>query len=221
LQSKTTREKEFLEKVHWSCEALSKGVRRSHLISADEGALLKELYTRDGEGTLISRDLYDGIRQATIEDITGILDLCAPLIKQGFLVDRPPDQVEKTINSYYVYTRDSTILACAQLMRYDDNSKMAEIGCLVVNKKYRGEGKGDGMLGFLERLCVQSGIKSVFVLSTQTMQFFSERGYDEVGVEALPERKRENYNEKRKSKVYMKTIQSLRDLDSEELMWDR
>ena len=106
-------------------------------------------------------------------------------------------------------------------MRYDDNSKMAEIGCLVVNKKYRGEGKGDGMLGFLERLCVQSGIKSVFVLSTQTMQFFSERGYDEVGVEALPERKRENYNEKRKSKVYMKTIQSLRDLDSEELMWDR
>jgi len=91
-------EKETLEKIYWSTNALSNGVKRSHLVSAGKGALLKELYTRDGEGTLISRDLYDGIRQAKIEDITGILSIITPLIEKGFLIDRPADVIEKSIS---------------------------------------------------------------------------------------------------------------------------
>ena len=147
------------------------------MISPGGGALLKELYTRDGEGTLISRDLYDGIRQAKIEDITGIQNIITPLIEKGFLIDRPADSLEKNINSYYVFTRDNTVVACGQLQRYSDTD-IAEIGCLVVSKKYRGSGRGDAMLGFLERLCLQAGMKKVFVLSTQTMQFFIERGFE-------------------------------------------
>ena len=50
------------------------------------------------------------------------------------------------------------------------------------------------------------------------MQWFLERGFDEVGVEALPESR--SYNWQRKSKIYMKSLKTSRDLDAEELFWN-
>eukprot|EP00550_Attheya_septentrionalis_P010253 CAMPEP_0198288500 /NCGR_PEP_ID=MMETSP1449-20131203/6972_1 /TAXON_ID=420275 /ORGANISM="Attheya septentrionalis, Strain CCMP2084" /LENGTH=535 /DNA_ID=CAMNT_0043986649 /DNA_START=204 /DNA_END=1807 /DNA_ORIENTATION=+ len=108
---------ETLLKIGWSMTALQKGVKRAHIIAPSNGALLQELYTRDGSGILISRDLYDGIRQATVGDVAGIYDLITPLIKVGTLVDRPREVLERDIQSYYVYTRDNLIVACGQLKR--------------------------------------------------------------------------------------------------------
>ena len=110
-------------------------------------------------------------------------------------------------------------MACAQLHRYEQG--YAEIGCLVVDKNYRSQGRGDAMLGYLERLCSQSNIPNVFVLSTQTMQFFVERGFEEVGVDELPPSRRERYNYARRSKIYMKRMLDDRDLDAEELLWNK
>ena len=152
-------EGEFLTKLGWGLTALQSGVKRAHLISPVDGALLQELYTRDGSGTMISRDLYDGIRKAQVEDINGIIDLITPLVKEGNLVERPRDNIEKEIHSYYVYTRDDLIIATGQLRRFDD--EFAEIGCLVVHPDYQRGGKGDAMLGYLERLCLQDGAKKV------------------------------------------------------------
>ena len=97
----------------------------------------------------------------------------------------------------------------------------AEIGCLVVNPIYRAKGRGDAMLGYLERVCVVEGASNLFVLSTQTMEWFIERGFDEVGVDLLPPSRQATYNYDRASKIYMKKINSLRDLDANELFWDR
>ena len=209
----------MLVKLGWAMHALEQGVKRAHVISPKHGALLQELYTRDGSGTLISRDLYDGIRQAKVEDVSMIHDLILPLIEMGTLVDRPKAVLEKTIDMYHVYTRDDLVVACGQLKLFEDG--YAELGCLVVNPQYRSRGRGDAMLGYLERMCLQKGASIVFVLSTQTMEWFVERGFDEVTVDKLPPSRQESYNHKRASKIYMKKIDSLRDLDASELWWNR
>jgi amino-acid N-acetyltransferase len=210
----------MLLKVGWSISALEKGgVKRAHIISFLNGALLQELYTRDGSGTLISRDLYDGIRPAIVNDVAGIYDLIEPLVLAGTLIPRPKNVLEKDIDSYYVYTRDRLIVACAQLKRFENG--FAEIGCLVVHKDYRSQGRGDAMLGYLERLASQSGYDTVFVLSTQTMEWFIERGFREQTVDALPPSRKAVYNYERKSKIYTKKIDNDRDLDAAELWWNR
>lgn len=214
-----TNQREFLGKAGWGMTALGNGVKRAHLISPVDGALLQELYTRDGSGTLISRDLYDGIRRAQVEDVNGIYDLITPLVLEGNLVEREREQLEKDINTYYVYTRDDLIVATGQLRRYDD--EYAEIGCLVVHPDYQRGGRGDAMLGYLERLCLESGATKVFVLSTLTVQFFIERGFKLVTLNDLPESKREKVDVDRGSKVYMKEISSSQELVENELMWDR
>ncbi|KAL9184718.1 hypothetical protein ACHAXT_012688 [Thalassiosira profunda] len=206
---------ETLIKVGYSMVALEKGVKRAHILAPENGALVQELYTRDGCGTLISRDIYEGIRRADVNDVSGIYDLIAPLVQSGTLVERPRSTLEKEVLSYYVYTRDGLILATGF------EGGFAEIGCLVVSKDYRRGGRGDAMLGYLERLALQCGAKKVFVLSTQTMEWFVERGFREVPVESLPPSRQSVYNTKRKSKIYMKEINGDRDLDAAELWWSK
>ena len=208
---------ETLIKVGYSMVALEKGVKRAHILAPENGALVQELYTRDGCGTLISRDIYEGIRRADVNDVSGIYDLIDPLVRAGTLVPRPKSKLEKEITGYYVYTRDGLIVATGQLKRFEGG--FAEIGCLVVNKDYRKGGRGDAMLGYLERLSLQCGARKVFVLSTQTMDWFIERGFREVSVESLPPSRQAMYNKKRKSKIYMKEIDGERDLDAAELWW--
>jgi amino-acid N-acetyltransferase len=210
---------QVLLKIGYGTRALEQGVKRAHIISPKHGALLQELYTRDGSGTLVSGDLYDGIRRAAVNDVASIYELISPLIKMGTLIDRPKAMLEKDVDTYYVYTRDNHIVACGQLKKFEQG--FAEIGCLVVNKDYRSKGRGDAMLGYLERLCVLNGCSTVFVLSTQTMEWFVERGFEEVGVEQLPPSRQATYNYARRSKIYLKKIESLRDLDASELWWNR
>lgn len=209
----------LLMKMGYCIQALEQGVKRAHIISPKHGALLQELYTRDGSGTLISGDLYEGIRRADVHDVAGIHELIAPLIKLGTLIDRPKAMLEKDIDSYFVYTRDNHIVAVGQLKQFENG--FAEIGCLVVNKDYRSRGRGDAILGYLERLCLLNGCSTVFVLSTQTMEWFVERGFDEVDVDRLPPSRQQTYNYARRSKIYMKTIENSRDLDASELWWNR
>jgi len=210
---------DMLLKIGWSTLAVKQGVPRAHILSPKHGAVLQELYTRDGSGTLISGDLYEGIRQASVLDVNIIYDLISPLIQAGTLVDRPKSTLEKDIDTFYVYTRDNLVVATGQVKQFEDG--FAEIGCLVVNTEYRAGGRGDAMLGYLERLCVVKGCKSIFVLSTQTMEWFVERGFKEVDVTCLPSSRQATYNHERNSKIYMKRIENVRDLDASELRWNR
>jgi len=212
-------EQQFLVKMGWGMNALRAGVKRVHLISPDDGALLQELYTRDGSGTMISGDLYDGIHNATVDDATAIYEVINPLVEKGILVERTKAELERDIDQYHVYTRDGLLIACGQLKMFENG--YAEFGCLVVNPLYRAKGRGDAMLGYLERLCVQNGATTMFVLSTQTMEWFVERGFDEVGVDRLPPSRQATYNHERASKIYMKRVDSERDLDASELFWNR
>ena len=165
---------------------------------------------RDGCGTLISRDLYDGIRKATSHDVNSIYDLISPFVKSGSLVYRSKRSIEKNIHSYIVSTREDAIIACGQIIRFEGG--MAELSCLVVHDDYRGGGRGDAILGYMQRVCLRAGATRIFILSTQAMEWFVERGFHEASLSSLPSTKM--FDPERNSKIYVKDIQITRELDT-------
>lgn len=187
-------------------ESCRRGVERVHLINHHvDGSLLLELFSRDGIGTLISATPFEEIRQATLEDIGGILELIKPLEQQGQLVKRSREKLEMEINDYIVIERDGLIIGCTALHCMDD-SQSAEIACLAVHQDYRKASRGGHLLEYLTKQARQSGIKRLFALSSQTMHWFIERGFAETSVETLPERMKNFYNYKRNSKIFYKDI---------------
>ena len=144
------------------------------------------------------------------------MEIIQPLINDGILAKRSKSGVERDSGQYYVFVREGFVLACGQIKYWDD---WAEIGCLAVHTEYRKGGRGEAMLGYLERIVISQGRSKVFVLSTRTMQWFLERGFKEVDVSVLPESRKSVYNWQRKSKIYMKELKTHRDVDAEELFW--
>ncbi len=180
------------------------GVARSQIISfKEDGALLRELFTRNGAGTLISRDHYEEIRRAAIEDIGGILALIKPLEKKGVLRRRSRKELEREIRLFSVIVLDGMIIGCTALHPFPDG-KTAELACLVVHKDYRSGQRGDRLLEHTESLALSQGIEKIFVLTTQTAHWFAERGFIEVSEQELPEEKKVTYSYKRQSKVLIK-----------------
>lgn len=214
---------QLLDLTHWCVTALEQGVTRAHLIAPTDGALLRELYTRDGAGTLISRDIYDGIRSATSSDIDSLISLITPLEIDGTLVarSRPKLLEEVKRGCFYVLARDDLPIACASLKRLDAAGVRAELGCLVVAQKYRRQSKGDALLSYLERVAIAAGVQKLFALSTKTMHWFIERGFDQVSLEALPQARQAIYDKSRRPKIYCKTLKADRDVDVEDAFWTR
>lgn len=189
-----------------ACDACVKGVRRAHIISyLSDGALLEEMFTRDGSGTLVSGDNYEQIRQARVEDIGGILELIQPLEEQGVLVRRSREMLETEIDRFVVAERDGTIVGCAALYHYPEE-QAGELSCFAVNPAYRRAGRGDELLAMVEKLARGQGIRDLFVLTTQTEHWFRERGFLVSSVQALPGPKLASYNTQRKSKVFVKPL---------------
>lgn len=189
-----------------ACDACVKGVRRSHIISyTQDGALLEELFTRDGSGTLVSDDNYEQIRRARVEDIGGILELIQPLEEQGILVRRSRELLETEIDCFVVAERDGTIVGCAALYAYPQE-KAGELSCFAVDPAYRRAGRGDEILAMVEARARSLGLENLFVLTTQTEHWFRERGFQTSTVQALPGPKLAAYNTQRNSKVFVKAL---------------
>ncbi len=194
------------ELLRAACDACIKGVRRAHIISyVDDGALLEELFTRDGSGTLVSGDHYEQIRAARVEDIGGILGLIQPLEEQGILVRRSREMLETEIDCFVVAERDGTVVGCAALYHYPEEQS-GELSCFAVDPEYRQSGRGDEMLAMIEKLALARGIQRLFVLTTQTEHWFRERGFETSSVNSLPGPKLAKYNGQRNSKVFVKPL---------------
>ncbi|EFF2705075.1 amino-acid N-acetyltransferase [Escherichia coli] len=184
-------------------KACRSGVRRCHLISYQEdGALLQELFSRDGIGTQIVMESAEQIRRATINDISGILELIRPLEQQGILVRRSREQLEMEIDKFTIIQRDNTTIACAALYPFPEE-KIGEMACVAVHPDYRSSSRGEVLLERITAQAKQSGLSKLFVLTTRSIHWFQERGFTPVDIDLLPESKKQLYNYQRKSKVLM------------------
>jgi amino-acid N-acetyltransferase len=185
--------------------AVEHGVARCQLIQHNQdGALLTELFTLDGSGTLVSQNHQEQLRSAKMEDVVGILDLLHPLEEKGVLVRRGRDVLENEIDRFRVLVKDDMVLGCAALYQYGNT--MAELACVVIHNEYRGGDRGDRLLRTLETEAKNQGIEKLFVLTTQTSLWFEERGFKAGSVDELPTEKKSLYNLQRNSKVFVKTL---------------
>jgi amino-acid N-acetyltransferase len=182
------------------------GVSRCHIIShADDCALLQELFTHDGCGTLVAKDEYELLRQANIDDVGGILELIEPLEQQGVLLKRSRELLETEISQFRLLERDGRIIACAALYPFPDDN-CGEVACIVSHPDYRGGKRGQRLLHTLEQEARRQGLTRVFVLTTQTAHWFIEQGFVESSRDELPGKKKSLYNLQRNSKVFFKGV---------------
>jgi amino-acid N-acetyltransferase len=187
-----------------SCQS---GIDRVHLINrTHNGALLLELFTRDGIGTLISSTPFEELRPATLNDIGGILELIKPLEQQGKLTKRSREKIEMEIADYIVIERDGLIIGCTAL-HPDEQRESGVIACMAVHQDYQGSARGNRMLEYTYRRANKLGLKKLFVLSTQTMHWFIERGFLPSDINSLPGPLKALYNPQRNSKVLCKNIE--------------
>lgn len=184
--------------------ACTKGVNRCHLIShTTDGALLEELFTRDGSGTQIARVSYERIRTAMPEDVPGILELIQPLEAQGILVKRPRELIESEIERFTVMERDGLIVSCAALYPFGE---MGELACLATHPDYRDDDRGETLLKIIEEKARALSMSGIFVLTTHTAHWFTERGFKPTDLDSLPDRRKSLYNWQRNSKLFQKPI---------------
>jgi amino-acid N-acetyltransferase len=187
-------------------EAVRGGVQRAHVISRKApGALLIELFTHEGSGTMITADKIVKLRPAAIDDAGGILKLIEPLEEDGTLVRRGRELLEREIDRFSVIEHDGVIVGCAALYPFL-SARAAELACLVVRHDYRDEGYGERLLRHVELQARARKMKKLFVLTTRATHWFIERGFAEANVAALPKEKKELYNYQRRSKVLAKQL---------------
>jgi len=192
------------EELQLAKTACNRGVSRCHILSYEhDGALLEELYTRDGAGTQIIRKSYEQVRQGKPEDIPGIIELISPLEEQGILVKRSREQLESQHHHFTVCERDGMIVGCAALYPFDT---IGELACLATHPEYRDNHRGELLLARIETLAKNSGITTLFVLTTQTAHWFLERGFKPGALDMLPESRKSLYNYQRNSKLLAKQL---------------
>jgi len=189
-----------------AAKACSGGVRRTHIVDGNQdGALLLELFTRNGIGTLVTADRYDALRRATIDDVGGILELIEPLERDGILVRRSRERLEMEIDHFTVMERDGMIIACSAIYPFA-HDRVAELACLAVHPDYRREGRAETLLEMAEQFAVKHGVQRMFVLTARTAHWFQERGFVEATLADLPVERLAMYNYQRRSKVFIKTL---------------
>lgn len=204
--SNATMPEALRHQLEAACLAACKGVKRAHLLSwNDRDALLGELFTRDGMGTMITQERYEQLRTATNTDIAGLMELLRPLEERQILVPRSRERLEQQISDYTVIDRDGMTIGCAALHGYPQD-ECGELACVAVHEGYRDGERGTRLLEAIERKARRQGLRQLFALTTHTSHWFLEHGFVPAGIDQLPEARRSAYNTQRNSKVLVKPL---------------
>jgi amino-acid N-acetyltransferase len=188
-----------------AAKAVKLGVSRVHLLPHNrDGAVLEELFTHDGVGTMIVASDIENLREATIDDVGGILQIISPLEEEGVLAPRGRSVIERDISTFSVIEHDHVIFGCAALFQFAEN--IGELACLAVDPDTQGTGDGERLLKRVEARAKELGLKKLFVLTTRTEHWFLKRGFIRSHVDELPKERKSHYDWDRKSMVIIKTL---------------
>ncbi len=186
-----------------ACEG---GVERSHILPfALDGSLLLEVFQHDGVGTMVIDEKLESLREATSDDVGGVLQLIEPFERDGTLVRRERTEIERDIACYTLIEHDGIIFGCAALYPYPE-ARTAEMAALTVSPLSQGQGDGERLLKRVEQRARHLGLDTIFVLTTRTMHWFIKRGFAPVDPDWLPEARKKKYNWDRRSQVLVKKL---------------
>ena len=193
----------YLKHCIKACEG---GVERSHILPfAVDGAPLLEIYTHDGIGTMVVDEKLESLREATIDDVSGIVALIEPFERDGTLGKRDRTEIERDAANYTIIEHDGVIFGCAALYPYPEE-RTGEMAAVTVSPQSQGQGDGDRLLKRIEARAKAQGLQSIFVLTTRTMHWFIKRGFVQVNADWLPEARKRKYNWDRRSQVLVKKL---------------
>ncbi len=193
----------YLQHCVRACES---GVERSHILPfAVDGAILQEVFTHDGIGTMVVDEKLESLHEATADDVGGILQLIEPFERDGTLVRRERTEIERDVSNYTVIEHDGVLFGCAALYPYPE-SRTGEMTALTVSPQVQGQGDGERILKRIEQRARALGLDSIFVLTTRTMHWFIKRGFVVVDPDWLPEARKRKYNWDRRSQVLVKKL---------------
>ncbi len=196
-----------LEVLRRARRACAGGVERVHILDGrSEGVILKETFSNLGTGTMVYSNRYGGIRPMTANDISDVLRIMQPFVERGILLPRTEAQLEEGLSEFIVFEVDDSVHACAALHEYPEGT--GEIAGIAVDEHYDHLGVGPKMVDYLSEQAQKKGLASVFVLTTQTADWFEKLGFEEADVSALPEKKRQVYDLKRRSRIFVKRLKN-------------
>ena len=195
-------------KFEHSIRACRNGVSRVHVIDGrvDE-ALLTEVFSNEGVGTMIYANEYQAVRRALKKDVRAIRNLIRESVEQEELIKRTRADILSQLTDYYVFQIDGNIVGCVALHIQPGGDK-AEIACLSVSGAHENMGIGQKLMTFAEEAAKQKGVKTLFLLSTRAFNYFQQKGnYKEGSPDDLPPARREKYGQSgRNSKVLVKAL---------------
>ncbi|OIT30810.1 PREDICTED: probable amino-acid acetyltransferase NAGS1, chloroplastic isoform X1 [Nicotiana attenuata] len=205
-QERLSRLNGYLSELAAAAFVCRGGVQRVHLLDGTiGGVLLKELFQRDGVGTMVASDLYEGTRMARLSDIPGIKQLLQPLEDAGTLIRRSEEELVDSLHSFIVVEREGHVIACAALFPHFEE-KCGEVAAIAVSPDCRGQGQGDKLLDYIEKKASAIGLQMLFLLTTRTADWFVRRGFSECSIDHIPAQRRKKINLSRRSKYYMKKL---------------
>ncbi|KAK0604963.1 hypothetical protein LWI29_021407 [Acer saccharum] len=205
-QERLSRLNGYLSELAAAAFVCRGGVQRVHLLDGTiGGVLLLELFKRDGMGTMVASDLYEGTRMARVTDLSGIRQIIQPLEESGALIRRTDEQLLKELDSFFVVEREGQIIACAALFPFFED-KCGEVAAIAVSPECRGQGQGDKLLDYIEKKASSVGLERLFLLTTRTADWFKSRDFRECSIEMIPDERRKRINLSRNSKYYMKKL---------------
>jgi amino-acid N-acetyltransferase len=201
----------LLSKVEHAARACRQGIPRVHLLNGNVNeALLAEVFSPDGIGTMVYSNEYQQIRRVYKKDVRAMMALIRQSVASEELVRRTRADILVHLEDYWVLEVDRNLVACVAVHIYPDQ-KLAELACLYVAKSHEGQGYGRKMMSFAEQLAGEKGAQYLFALSTQAFNFFQQKGgYSEVSPDALPPERRKKYDASgRNSKVMQKAVSAV------------
>ncbi len=200
----------LLSKLRYAAIACQEGVQRVHIVDGTQDeALLAELFSNEGVGTMIHADDYQQIRKAHSSDIPALLSMMQQSMDDAALVPRTREQIQGKIKDFFVLETDGNPIGCVAVHSYDEEGrKVAELACLFVRRSHKNRGHGQRLVAYAEEVAKQRGCDELVALSTQAFRFFEEKmGFQVTTPGALPSARREKYDKSgRNSKVLIKPL---------------
>lgn len=174
--------------------ACHRGIPRVHVLNGrEQGVLVDELFSNEGVGTMVHADSYRMIRPLREEDIPELLGMIGRSVRRTKLVERTYEDIQSRLDDFHVMTIDDNVVGCVALHGYPEE-QCGEVACLYVKQAHEGRGYGIDLVRHAEGIAEQRGIPRVFALSNRASGFFVDKlGYALAGVDALPKRRREQY----------------------------
>jgi amino-acid N-acetyltransferase len=208
-KNRTTLGADLVSKLEHGLRGCRNGVHRSHIIDGrQDDALLSEIFSNEGIGTMIYANEYEAIRRARKKDVRAVIHLIQESVATQELRSRSRAELSERIGDFYLFEIDKNILGCVALRVFPGEKPVAELECLSVSSRHENQGIGRKLMRFAENKARELGVKRLLALSTQAFSYFQQKGgFVEGSSDLLPPERLKSYQASgRNSKVLFKDL---------------